>query len=78
MQSADYRWFVENRPELYKKYGAAYLAIKNQTVLGTFRTYADGVKVTSETEELGTFIIQLCGNDESCYTNYISSMNFAD
>ena len=78
MQNSDYRWFVENLPVLYKKYGTAYLAIKNQAVLGVFRSYADGVKITSKTEELGTFIIQLCGGDESCYTNYISSMNFAD
>lgn len=76
MQNADYEWFLEHCSELFNKFGNTYLAIKNKTVLGAYSTYAEGVKTTLKTEQIGTFIVQLCGSDESAYTNYISSMNF--
>lgn len=76
MQSSDYEWFLEHFSELFNKFGNRYVAIKNKTVLGAYSTYAEGVNTTLKTEQIGTFIVQLCGNDESAYTNYISSMNF--
>lgn len=76
MQTSDFNWFKENIASLYSKYGSAFLAIKNMRVLGAYATYADGVNETQKTEEIGTFIIQKCGSDESAYTNYISSFNF--
>lgn len=76
MQSEDYRWFLDNFEKLYQAYGSVFLAIKNKTVLGVYTTYADGVLTTMETEPVGTFIVQKCGEDESAYTNYIASMNF--
>lgn len=76
MQERDYEWFLSHYSELYKEYGFSYLAIKNKKVLGSYPSYADGVNVTSKTEPIGSFIIQLCNGDESGYTNYISSMDF--
>ena len=72
MQDLDYKWFLENLQNLYKQYGDAYIAIKNKTVLGSYSSYAEGVKTTSKTEPLGTFIVQQCGADESAFTAYIS------
>lgn len=76
MQKEDYKWFLENYDVLFEKYGCAYLAIKNSSVLGAYATYADGVNATNRTEEPGTFIIQFCNGQKEAYTNYISSMNF--
>lgn len=76
MSNADYKWFVSNYNELYKKYGDCYLVIKNKTVLGSFHSYADGVRAMLGKEELGTFIVQKCTSNTDGYTNYISSMNF--
>ena len=76
MQEADYNWFLENYDELYKQYGDTYLAIKGKAVLGSYRSYAEGVLSTVREEPIGSFIVQRCGRDESAYTNYISSMNF--
>ena len=76
MQDADFMWFVEHCSELFEKFGSTYIAIKNKTVLGSYPTYADGVRFTSQTEQVGTFIVQKCGDDEAAYTGYISSMNF--
>ncbi len=77
MQDKDYAWFLENYSELYNKYGVSYLVIKNQTVLGAFNSYAEGVKAMIGKEELGTFIVQNCNGAETAYTNFISSFNFA-
>lgn len=76
MQSNDYKWFLKNHNALFEKYGFAYVAIKNGKVLGVYKSYAEGVKKTSLQEEMGTFIVQKCGADESSYTNYISSTLF--
>lgn len=76
MQDADYKWFLEKYEDLFKKYGASYLMIKDKAVLGSYLTYADGVNAGLKLSDLGTFIVQKCNGDESAYTNYISSMNF--
>ena len=77
MQTNDYKWFLENYNAIYEKYGVSYVVIKNKTILGTFETYAEGVRATSKTDEIGTFIVQKCDGNESAYTTYISSMCFA-
>lgn len=75
-QSADFEWFKANYDELFSKYGIAYLAIKDKTVIGVYKDAGSAVRETSETEPIGSFIVQYCNGDESGYTNYISSMNF--
>lgn len=76
MQKKDYTWFLTNYSELFSKYGSSYLAIKNENVIGIYNSYAEGVKETLKTEQIGTFIVQKCDGSETAYTNYISSMNF--
>ena len=77
MQSSDFEWFILNMPALYAKYGDCFLAIKDKTILGHYPTYASAVANTKKHEELGTYIVQQCGPDETAYTNYISSFNFS-
>ena len=74
MQDKDYKWFLKNYQVLYDKYGECYIVIKNKKVLGTYPTYADGVRNTKE--KLGTFIVQFCNGKKDGYTNSITSMNF--
>ena len=76
MQSTDFKWFVDNMPALFAKYGPCFVAIKDKTVLGKYSSYNAAVEETARTEPLGTFIVQQCGADESAYTNYISSFDF--
>ena len=64
-QETDFEWFLTNYSDLYEEYGKKYLAIKNCSVLGAYDSYAEGVRKTSRTEELGTFIVQLCNGTES-------------
>ena len=76
MIAEDYKWFVKNQKELFEKYGLCFLAIKDRTVLGTYPTYAAGIRATQQHEALGSFIVQECTGDESAHTNYIASTNF--
>lgn len=47
MLQNEYKWFLDNYADLYKQYGASFLAIKNKTVLGVYHSYAEGVKKNS-------------------------------
>ena len=76
MRTADYSWYKQNLASLHEEYGDKYIAIKDEKVLGSFDSYAEGVRITSQTLPLGSFIVQKCGADESAYTCMISSMNF--
>lgn len=76
IQSSDFEWFLSNYDELFKQYGDAFLAIKNATVLGAYKSYAEALRKTEKDEEVGTFIIQHCNGEQSGHTNFISSMYF--
>jgi len=75
MQQQDFEWFVANFKDLYQQYGKTILAIKDRTVIGTFKTYADAVREVSRVEPIGSFIVQECGPDKSSYTVQIASLN---
>ena len=77
MQNVDFEWFKDNLQILFKQYGHCFLVIKDQKVLGAYKSYAEGVKETLKIEPIGSFIVQECGPNESVYTNYISSFNFS-
>ena len=74
--SEDFAWFKEHYTEFQKEYGNSFIVIKNKKVLGVYKSYAEGVKKTSETEKLGTFIVQECNTQYEAYHCCISSMNF--
>lgn len=74
--SEDFAWFKEHYIEFQNTYGNSFLAIKNKQVIGTYPTYAEGVRNTLKTEEIGTFIIQECNSECEAYQCYIASMNF--
>ena len=67
----EYKWFTNNRKKLYEKYGDVYVAIKNNKVIGQFKSFAEGVTKTQRKEKIGTFIVQrlsLDGNADNVYT----------
>ncbi len=76
MQDADYKWYEENCKELYERYGDSYIAIKDRTVLGSYATYAEAVRHTSQKYELGSFIVQKCADSVEANTVYIASAHF--
>lgn len=72
----DYLWFEDNYTELQSQYGDAFLAIKNKSVIGVYENYADGVKETLKTDQIGSFIVQRCTKEGGIFECRITSMNF--
>lgn len=77
MQDRDYEWFLENYSDIFNEYGVSYVAIKDGRILGSYNSYADGVRETMKQHPLGTFIVQFCNGEPSGYTGYIASMDFS-
>lgn len=70
----EYKWFINNSKKLYDKYGDVYVAVKNNKVIGKYKTFAEGVMKTQKKEKLGTFIIQRLSSDGTADNVYISSL----
>lgn len=77
MQDRDYEWFLSNYDRIFDEYGVSYVAIKDGQILGSYPSYADGVRETMKQHPLGTFIVQFCNGNSSGYTGYIASMGFS-
>lgn len=73
MQEKDFNWFLENYKSLYAEYGLSFIAIKNEKVIGVYKSFAEGVNETRKTEADGTFIVQQLGPDSSAYTVRIAN-----
>jgi len=64
MQDQDFEWFVDNMLEFNKIYGQKFVAVKNKGVLGVYDTFNEAIDATLKTEQLGSFLIQECFDDE--------------
>ena len=73
MQERDFKWFLDHYDELYRQYGVSFLAIKKERVLGKYDSYAEAVRKTLESEDIGSFIVQKCDGTEAAFTNYIAT-----
>jgi len=64
MQNQDFEFFIQNMDNFYKTYGHKFIAIKNQSILGTYVTFKEALDITLKTEKMGTFIIQEIFDDQ--------------
>lgn len=72
----EYEYYLANKSELDEKYPNKFLAIKGHQVIGVFDSDLEAVKRTSETHEMGTFLIQRCGPDIAQYQTFHSRVAF--
>ena len=61
----NYEWFREKLPELAKEYEGKYIVIKDCGVIGSYETFEEAWTETLKRERAGTFLIQLCTEDEA-------------
>jgi hypothetical protein len=66
-KNKDFEFFVNNHMNLFKKYGHSFIVIKNQNILGVYDDVDKAIDETLKTEAMGTFIVQECTGDVSCY-----------
>lgn len=67
----DFDYFVENRQELYDKYGHTYIAIRNESVLGCYGSIPEAISQLADQYEIGNYIVQECTDDDSGYKTTI-------
>lgn len=60
MLDKEYKYFSENMPALYKRYGHKFLVIKGNRVIGSYDNELLALKTTLKKEDLGTFLVQEC------------------
>ena len=61
----NYEWFTSHLHELAKEHEGEYLVIKDCNVIGRYKTLDKAWTDTIKQERPGTFIIQLCTEDET-------------
>lgn len=59
----NYKYFLENKQELCKKYLNKFLIIREEKVFGAYETFEEALNVAKNIEA-GTYIIQRCERDE--------------
>ncbi len=73
----EFNFFKRNQKELVKKYKGKFIAIKDDNILGAYKSLSEAVKETSKHEDLGTFLIQECKASNKAYTQtYHSRVHF--
>ena len=74
MKNDDFKFFIENHDILLKRHLNKYIVIKDRNVLFCGDSFKDALsKALDGGLELGTFIIQLCSEGESGYTQTFHS-----
>ena len=71
MRDEDFKWFLKEYNNLFKRYGHKFLAIKDKAILGAYNEFAEAIHTTAKTYEIGTFIIQECDGTPAAYTSSI-------
>jgi len=55
----EFEYYLEHKEQLVKQYKDKFVVIKDGEVIGSYTTREEAVEITSKTNELGTFLVQL-------------------
>jgi hypothetical protein len=69
----EFRYYLDHQAELVKRYNGKFIVIKGQEVIGAYDSEIEAVEKTSETHELGTFLVQKCEPGSDNYTQVFHS-----
>ena len=73
MLEQEFKYYLDNQSELVKNYNGKYIVIKNQAVIGVYDTKTEAYTESVKTNELGTFLIQLCTPGDTSYSQTFHS-----
>ena len=78
MLEQEFNYYKNHLSELYGRYPNRYVVLKDKEVKFDGDTFEDALNLAMKNKlELGTFLIQLCGADSSCYTQTFTRPIFA-
>lgn len=73
----EFEYYLKNQDELVKKYAGRYIVIKDETVIGDYKTTTEALEEAKKKYKEGTFLIQLCIPGKESYTQtYHSRVSF--
>ena len=64
----EFNYYLKHQPELVNEYNGKFIVIKDNEVLGAFRSEIEAINKTLEKHELGTFLVQKCEPGSASYT----------
>ena len=65
MLDEEFEYYLQNREQFIRQYPNKFIVIKGNKVLGAYDDKFDAIKETAMSEELGTFLVQLCSAENS-------------
>lgn len=78
MLDNNYTFFESNFDELYKKYPNKFVVIKSCSVIGVYDSFNAAYNETIKNEEIGTFLIQECSNNDNIVNQFhFNNVTFA-
>jgi hypothetical protein len=76
MLQNEFNYFKDNFDKLVAQYQFKYIVIKDQEVKFSSDTFEESLKFGNDNFSSGTFIVQFCGKDQSCYTQIFHSIAY--
>ena len=73
MLEEEYKYFKTNKDELVEKHKNKFIVIKKAQVVGVFDTEKEAYEETVKNNEVGTFLIQQCVENEEEITQTFHS-----
>ena len=56
----EFQYYLDHQEELVSKYDGKVIVIKDQTVIGVYKSELQAVQETTKKHPLGTFLVQIC------------------
>lgn len=77
MLEKEFQYYLTNQKDLVKQYKGKFIVIKADAVIGAYSSEEEAYFETKKAHEVGTFLIQLCEEGDSSYTEtYHSRVTF--
>jgi len=69
----EFEFYLKNQDNLVKQYAGRYIVIKDEKVIGDYKTTIEALEESKKKYEEGTFLIQLCVPGRDAYTQTFHS-----
>lgn len=60
MLSKEYKYFIDNKERLLRKYYGEFVVIKDCKIIGVYKSLECAIIATTANHKIGTFLIQEC------------------
>lgn len=76
MLEKEFKYYIDNQKELVDKFNNEFIVIKDEKVIGHYKSHSEAYVNTIKSHALGTFLIQHCLPGKESYTQTFHSQVF--